>query len=316
MILTCALFLNIVLLVTCCISTSWALALSVNKPTEVSWSNRLGVTLTPITTGVWAAERPFIWNSIDVGGRSVICRVGDGTLLVHSPVRWTENLGECLEALGGGVGHIVSPNYEHLKYAAQWHAKYPDAKMYACPGLPDRMPEIKWDCELGVEPIPSEWEGSVDVVHFDCEINPFTRKPFFNEVNLFHCKSKSVVMTDTFWNYPTSDMPNYFDIMEQNSIDTLHECPKMPVEGAASMRKKLPPAEVPFGSKLWKFGMDRVYLPFYKKFMVGNGERRPKYEESVKKLLAWDAETIVPCHGDIIRGKDLCNDVLKNHFYG
>mmetsp|Transcript_15214 Transcript_15214/g.21211 ORF Transcript_15214/g.21211 Transcript_15214/m.21211 type:complete len:323 (+) Transcript_15214:108-1076(+) len=304
----------VVLLVTCCISSSSALALTVNKPTEVSWSNRLGVTLTPIATGVWAAERPYVWNSINVGGRSVICRVGDGTLLVHSPVEWTAELGECLDTLGGGVGHVVSPNYEHLKYASQWHTQYPEAKMYACPGLPDRMPEVTWDCELGIDPTPPELEGTIDLVYFDCEINPFTRKPFFNEINLFHVKSKSIIMTDTFWNYPSSDVPNYASVMEQNGIDTLHECPKMPVEGAP-VNKKLPSVVVPFGSKLWKFGMDQVYLPFYKKFMVGNGERRPKFNRAVQKVLNWDADMIVPCHGDVIRGKDLCQDVLKTHFY-
>ena len=78
----------------------------------VTWSNRLGLHLTPIATGLWAAERTFIWNSIDVGGRSVIARMPDGTLLVHSPVEWTEELGTRIDLLGGGVGHIVSPNYE------------------------------------------------------------------------------------------------------------------------------------------------------------------------------------------------------------
>ncbi|KAJ1403474.1 hypothetical protein B484DRAFT_227097 [Ochromonadaceae sp. CCMP2298] len=65
-----------------------------NPRTPVSWSNRLGVTLTPITTGVWAAERPFMWNGIDVGGRSVVARMEDGSLMVHSPVEWTEELGK------------------------------------------------------------------------------------------------------------------------------------------------------------------------------------------------------------------------------
>ena len=82
----------------------------------VTWSNRLGLHLTPIATGLWAAERPFVWNSIDVGGRSVIARMPDGTLLVHSPIEWTPELGERIDRLGGGVGHIISPNYEVGKF--------------------------------------------------------------------------------------------------------------------------------------------------------------------------------------------------------
>ena len=46
-----------------------------NLPLPRTWSNRWGLTITPIATGMWAAERPFLWNGIDVGGRSVICRM-------------------------------------------------------------------------------------------------------------------------------------------------------------------------------------------------------------------------------------------------
>jgi hypothetical protein len=283
----------------------------INPPTSKTWSNRLGTTLTPITTGVWAAERPFIWNKIDVGGRSVICRVSDGTLLVHSPVEWTEDLALCLDKLGGGVGHVVSPNYEHLKYAKQWSEKYPLAKMYACPGLPARLPEISWNVEIGSEP-PIEFGGSVDSVHFDCEVNPVTNKPFFNEIVFFHMKSKSLFMADAFWNYPESQLPNYFGVSDTGAI---HECPKMPVGGLTS--DTLPPIEVPLGTKLWKFGMDKVYLPFYKNLMVGkSGERRAKYEKAVAKVLSWNAEVIIPCHGDVIRGEKLCRKVLSEHFFG
>ena len=31
-----------------------------------------------MSAGLWAAERPFFWNSIDVGGRSVFARLSDG----------------------------------------------------------------------------------------------------------------------------------------------------------------------------------------------------------------------------------------------
>ena len=65
----------------------------------------------------------------------VVTRVeGDGSLLCHSPVEWTPELGKALDDLGGGIGHIVAPNYEHLKYTKQWSEKYPDACIYACPG--------------------------------------------------------------------------------------------------------------------------------------------------------------------------------------
>ena len=302
-------FLAVFLSCNALIRSSKSLSMSLNL-LEKTWSNRLGLTLTPITTGVWAAERPFVWNGIDVGGRSVICRVGDGTLLVNSPVEWTKNLGDCLDVLGGGVGHVVSPNYEHLKYANQWENVYPNAKKYGCPGLMQRLPDIPWSGELGIGNDPQEFSGSIETAFFDCEVNPFTNKAFFNEVVLFHIKSKSVIMTDTYWNYPSSPLPNFNGI---EGTGSLHTCPKIHVSSDST---QLPDIKVPFGTRSWKFGMDEIFLPFYKNLMVGpsKSERRKKYELVVNKILAWEPEVIVPCHGDVIRGKNLCKEVLEKHF--
>ena len=48
--------------------------------------------------------------------------------------------------------------------------------------------------------------------------------------------------------------------------------------------------------------------------MVGNdAERRRRYRAAAARVLAWDIEIIVPCHGDVIRGADLCRRVLRKH---
>ena len=106
-----------------------------------TWSNRLGLSLTPISKGLWSADRPFIWNNIDVGGRSVIARLSDKnkSLMVHSPVNWDEELGECIKNLGGEIKYIITPSYEHLKYAKQWSEKYQNAIMIGCPGIKNKV---------------------------------------------------------------------------------------------------------------------------------------------------------------------------------
>jgi hypothetical protein len=70
-------------------------------------------------------------------------------------------------------------------------------------------------------------------------------------------------------------------------------------------------SSVPLGSKIWKRAMDKVYRPFYKKFMI----KDRSYYDEVKKILLeeWDIETLIPAHGDIIRGKDLIREVLSEH---
>ena len=48
----------------------------------------------------------------------------------------------------GTVKHVISPNYEHIKYAKEWQEAYPDALMWACPGLMERDKNVKWTGEI------------------------------------------------------------------------------------------------------------------------------------------------------------------------
>ena len=52
----------------------------------------------------------------------------------------TPALKQQLDAIGP-VRHIVSPNYEHTKFARQWKDAYPEATLYGCPGLPSKSPD-------------------------------------------------------------------------------------------------------------------------------------------------------------------------------
>ena len=103
----------------------------------------------------FACARPFVWNNIDVGGRMGIVRMGDGeSLWVHSPTALDGATRLAVTSLGR-VAHVVSPNYEHVKYAAQWKEAFPDAVLYGCPGLKDRMPNV-YDVDLR-DGVPESW---------------------------------------------------------------------------------------------------------------------------------------------------------------
>ncbi|CAM9695402.1 unnamed protein product, partial [Phaeothamnion confervicola] len=243
-----------------------------------TWSNPSGLDLTPIASEVWAAERPFVWNYIDVGGRSAVVRLSDQSLWVHSPVELDDGLRAALAELGP-VRHIVSPNYEHVKYARQWLEAFPEANGFACPGLRSKMPNIPYTDTVGAptgQPYPEAWPREIEACWFPAEKNPFTGRPFFNEVVFYHRPSQCLFVSDVYWNYPAE------------------------VSGEP----------VPKGTRLWKFGMDQVYLPFYKRLMVSD---RSKYEKCVETVLAWDFETLVPCHGLVIRGSDAAHAALREH---
>lgn len=54
---------------------------------------------------------------------------------------------EAIDRLGT-VKHVVSPNYEHVKYAKDWQKVYINANFWACPGLAEREPDVKWTGEI------------------------------------------------------------------------------------------------------------------------------------------------------------------------
>lgn len=205
---------------------------------ERTWSNRLGKILrTIVPDKVWAAERPFIWNSIDVGGRSAIVKLSNNNLLVHSPVNCDNQLKKSLLDISrqkSPAAFIIAPSYEHLKYASQWSSTFPGAKVIGCPGLKEKEPNLPIQLQFGDaidEMRLSMLNKEVDHIWFDCELNPFTGKPFFNEVVFYHKASKALLITDLFWNYPSSSLPNYAGRMssipmnfEENLTPFAHRC--------------------------------------------------------------------------------------------
>eukprot|EP01023_Acetabularia_acetabulum_P054893 TRINITY_DN6259_c0_g1_i1.p1 TRINITY_DN6259_c0_g1~~TRINITY_DN6259_c0_g1_i1.p1 ORF type:complete len:258 (+),score=19.31 TRINITY_DN6259_c0_g1_i1:125-898(+) len=218
-------------------------------------------------TNVWIVERPFFWNRIDVGSRMTVIKLSDGSLWVHSPLDLDSQLKQEIDKIGP-VKHIVSPNYEHVKFGSQWIEAYPQAKGYACPGLMQRMPRTNFAQEIG-NTSPEEWMGEVDSVVLDYENNPFTGKPFFNEVVFVHGPSRALIVSDLYWNYPK-------DLTD--------------------------------GEWLWKQGMDYLYAPFYRNFMIKD---REVYKSTIGRLYELDWDSIVPCHGDIVESNG--KQVLKQH---
>jgi hypothetical protein len=65
--------------------------------------------------------------------------------------------------------------------------------------------------------------------------------------------------------------------------------------------------------------MDKLFRPFYNNFMV-KSEQKDKYKQIARFITCgdtsggWEVETIIPAHGDIVRGKELCRKVLERHF--
>jgi len=317
---------------------------NIGSYSPVGWSNRLGSVLTPASIpGVYTADRPFYWNNIDVGCRMTVVQLesgksGEKELVVHSPVGLDPPLIQALEQLGK-VAHVISPNYEHVKYAPQWAQQFPEAKMWGCPGMTEREPEIRWtgDIPYGARPpgfassaiisgkcsaeneigVNGMWDwAELQPLHIDTEVNPFTGRPFFNEVIFYHTKSKTILTTDLYWNYPRGDGVTNGQVFDEigNVVASSSD------ENDFGVWDLAPDVgSIPLGSRVWKVGMDKVFKPFYMNLMV-KGDKKESFENIAKYITCggsrdgWEVETIVPAHGDIVRSKATCRRVLENHF--
>jgi len=300
---------------------------------SIGWSNRLGSVITPAAIpGVYTVDRPFYWNKIDVGCRCTIIQLSSETndgskeLLIHSPVGLDPPLIDALTKLGT-VAHVISPNYEHVKYAYQWANQYQNAKIWGCPGLSEKEPEVKWTGEVPYGARPKGYNGQdetqhnnemwdweeVQPIHIDIESNPFTGNAFFNEVVYYHTPSKTLLTTDLYWNYPRGDGVTNGQLVDELRAKGIN----IPNDNDSSSWELAPEVgEIPLGSKLWgKVGMDKLFYPFYMNLMVKK-DKREEFEKIARYITCsgWEIETIIPAHGDIIRGKDLCRQVLEKHF--
>ncbi|MGC9526828.1 MAG: DUF4336 domain-containing protein [Limnospira sp.] len=132
--------------------------------------------------------------------RMAVARLSDGGVWVWSPIALTEELADEVQAIGP-VRHIVSPNKIHHLFLGEWASHWPDARLYAPPGLAQRKPEIPFDDELDDEP-PASWAADIDQVVF--------RGSFaMEEVVFFHRVSRTAIVGDLIQRHLESKMSGW-----------------------------------------------------------------------------------------------------------
>ena len=129
--------------------------------------------------------------------RAVVVRLADGSLWVHSPIKMTGALRAQVDALGP-VKHIVSPNHIHHLYMGGWAEAYPDAQLYASPGLVAKRTDLQFHKTLtGSDPEP-EWAGQIE----QCVIG-YSRdyQSLLPEVVFLHRASLTVIFCDLIMDF-------------------------------------------------------------------------------------------------------------------
>lgn len=147
--------------------------------------------LEKIADDVWVVSHDLFTLGIHFPGRMTVVRLSGGGLWLHSPVPIDDALAEALAALGP-VEHLVGPNLFHHVHLSGVRARYPDAKLWAAPGLELKRKTLPFDGVLGDE-APEAWKGEL------VQIN-LRFMPKVGEVVFFHDKSATLITTDLFMN--------------------------------------------------------------------------------------------------------------------
>ena len=136
---------------------------------------------------LWVAEMPLRFYGVEVGTRMTACRLSDGDLWLHSPVRLTEELREDLGRLGP-VRFVVAPNKLHHLSVGDYSSAYPEALLYAAPGLAEKRSDLTFCGVLGDAPEPG-WAEDLDQTIFRGERQ-------LGEVAFFHRASRTLILAD------------------------------------------------------------------------------------------------------------------------
>jgi Domain of unknown function (DUF4336) len=153
--------------------------------------------LEPFGPALYSAEGPGVsFFGFPYPTRMAAARLSDGSVWIWSPVALSDDLARAVEGVGP-VRHIVSPNALHHLFLDQWTRRWPDAKLYAPPGLARKRPDLGFEAELGDE-ASAPWAQEIDQVVF--------RGSFaLQEVVFFHRASRTAIFGDLIQRFADRD---------------------------------------------------------------------------------------------------------------
>lgn len=147
--------------------------------------------LRPLADDLWVADAPLVAGGFHLGTRMAVLRLPDGGLFLFSAVKLDEEGFAALESLGP-VRYAVAPNKVHHLFIAPFFKRFPQAKIFAAPGLEKKRKDLPFHGVLGQSPEPG-WAGVIDQ-------HAVAGMPMLNEVVFFHRPSRTLLCTDLLFN--------------------------------------------------------------------------------------------------------------------
>jgi hypothetical protein len=147
----------------------------------------------PFGREIWIVDGPCVSViGFRYPTRMAIIRLADAALFIWSPVALSEDLRASLLGLGD-VRFIIAPNALHHLYLKQWQDAFPEAEVYAAPGLRERRRDIVFTGDLADTPAPA-WAGQIDQAIVRGNL-------ITSEVVFFHRASATALFTDLIQNF-------------------------------------------------------------------------------------------------------------------
>ena len=163
-------------------------------------------TLKPIGNDIWIVDGPLLhWGyagwTMPFPTRMTVVRLPSGEVWLHSPTHPDEDLIAQIDKLGP-VAHLVSPNKIHHVTLGPWSARYPDARVWASPGVRERS-QVAFTDELG-DRAPPGWQGCIEqrIAH---------GSKAMEEVIFFHMPSRTLVLADLIENFEMSRLSGWLN---------------------------------------------------------------------------------------------------------
>lgn len=149
-------------------------------------------------SNIWSVDGPTVEiGSFPYRTRMAVVKLSNGEgAWIWSPTKYSKQLAsEIEEVVGGPVAHIVSPNKLHHLNLKEWSEQYPEARVYAPPGLKGRrvVQGVVFTDDLGDKP------NKALAADFDQVV--FRNRMFMEEVVFFHKESQTALFCDLIQRY-------------------------------------------------------------------------------------------------------------------
>lgn len=246
-------------------------------------------------------SRPFITRHLFILTSRATVRLTSGALAVFSPVALTEATKAKVASLGGDVRYLVATDIEHHIFLSEWAAAYPNAKLVGPEGLPEKRQKAHGDPKIGKEPfavvVTKENSQQVSIGDdFDADLEmEYVHVHPNKELVFFFKPDKVLIEADLMFNLPAEEQYSRVpdDKKPKSSLLGRIFTSLQTTEGEALAMKRF----------LW--------------YAASRGDRKA-FNESVKRIAAWDFDTVVPCHGETIvgDGKQVFEKVFAWHLEG